>query len=132
MKQILLTLLFIFSAQNSYACPELNDVDLANGDGPWMHEEIDFYDIQLTKEEFVKIPNFDFFEYEKCKNALYVKVVRSKKTGRVFNAVMTNEDHCDGGNSYGALFNSDMKTFLGDIRDSYISCHLPTRKIDLF
>jgi hypothetical protein len=114
---------FIIPMQYAIACPELNNVDLADGEGPWVYEVVENNGIFLTKEEFIKIPYLDIEDYERCKNSLYLKKVSSKLTGRFFNAVMTNQDKCDGGNSYGALFDSSMNNMIGDIGDSYISCY---------
>jgi hypothetical protein len=113
----------LFVLNFAYACPELQGVDLADGEGPWVHEDLGSSTSTLTEEEFFKIPHFADSSYEECKDALRVKEVKSVVTGRVFNALITSEDYCDGGNSYGALFSEDMQTRLGDIGDSYISCY---------
>lgn len=121
MIRFLISFLFVFNF--AYACPELDGVDLADGEGPWIYEEQGSSPITLSKEEFAKIPNFHIDSYEDCKDALRVEEIRVKASGKIYMALLTYEDSCDGGNSYGALFSEDMSTMLGDIGDSFISCY---------
>lgn len=118
----LLTVLFTMIISTAYACPELNEVDLANGEGPWTHIELEAIDIYLSQAEFDKIPGLEGM-YKDCKDHLSATKVQDITTGKYFTAVKTNADECDGGNAYGALFNNDMTKILGDIKDSFISCY---------
>ena len=121
----LLMVFFTMVISTAYACPEMNDQSIGSGNPEALYVELDTTPIALTEYEFNQIPNFTRgqFQYEECKDSLRSKTMRSKVTGRIFTAVYTNEDECDGGNSYGALFNEDITKLLGDIGDSYISCY---------
>ena len=123
MHKLLLSMALLLTFSTAFACPELDNVDLASGDGPWIHKELDTYKISLTKEDFINLPNFDESEYEDCKDAFIVQVVQSKQTGRIFSALKSYEDMCDGGNSYGVLYNAEMSVVVGEIADSGISCY---------
>lgn len=120
----LLMVLMTLVLGNAYACPELNGVDLADGDGPWTYTELEISGLVLSEAEFNNIPTFaGDFDYEQCKDAIVASKVQDKLTGKIFTAVYTNEDHCDGGNSYGVLYDQEMQTILGTIGDSFISCY---------
>ncbi|MBT3236792.1 MAG: hypothetical protein HN353_12620 [Bdellovibrionales bacterium] len=125
MKSLLLSLListlFLASTSGS-ACPSLDHSDLANGDGPWNYIELERYSVTLTEAEFLQVPVYVDFDYNECKNSLVIQKVQSKESGRIFSALLTVEDNCDGGNSYGALYSENRQAILGDIRDSFIYC----------
>ena len=40
----------------------------------------------------------------------------------------TNDDSCDGGNTYGMILEADMKTEVAVIADSYIECSVSDKK----
>lgn len=116
--------LFTLILGNAYACPQLGGVDLADGDGPWSFIELSINNITLTEAEFNQIPVLaEDFDYEQCRDEMVVTKYQDKATGKVFSAVVTNDDNCDGGNVYGALYNEAMTELLGDIQDSFVSCY---------
>jgi hypothetical protein len=126
MKPVLLSLLvstLTFLSIAAFACPELDGSDLANGDGPWSYVELERYSVTLTKTQFLQVPVYVDFDYSECRDALVIQMVQSKDSGRNFSALLTAEDNCDGGNSYGALYNEDRTQLLGEIRDSFIYCY---------
>ena len=68
---------------------------------------------------------FGKFSEKECKNAIVVaKIVRISKN-EVFYAFYTNQNQCDGGNSYGVVFKSSDKKGvapIATIEDSYVDC----------
>jgi len=121
----LIPIFFALVLNVAYACPEMNDQSIGSGNPEALYIELESAPITLSEYEFNQIPNFadGQFNYEECSEALRFKTMRSLITGRIFTAVYTNEDECDGGNSYGALFNEDMSKIVGNIGDSDISCY---------
>lgn len=59
------------------------------------------------------------FEATRCETALRQTRITAK--GKEFNFIYTNEDECDGGNSYGYIADSENKV-LGFITDSFLEC----------
>jgi hypothetical protein len=60
-----------------------------------------------------------------CKDAVIANSIQSKKTGKIYTAYYTNDDTCDGGNSYGMIVEgSDPRTdkVIATIEDSDIIC----------
>ncbi|WP_413291360.1 hypothetical protein [Bdellovibrio sp. HCB337] len=56
-----------------------------------------------------------------CSNK-YIKTTSFlTKSGKLFHAVYTNEDLCDGGNSYGVVVNANLEV-VADIHDGNFSC----------
>lgn len=116
-------MLFSFLTFAASACPELNNVDLASSYDKDEYSEIGYRKLpSLTKEDFLKYPVFSDFEYEYCHNALAEMKVQATQTGEIYTIIMTVEDHCDGGNSYGNILDEKGRKVLGSIGDSFISC----------
>ena len=120
-------LLMISICGSSYACPELDNVDLANGEDAPVYEESSSSTVHLTEDEFYSMPQWaglkKYDAYSKCKDGMIIKTLKHKTTGRVFKAITSNHDNCDGGNSIGALYSENLVQRLGDIGDSFISCY---------
>lgn len=122
MKLVVVSICSIF-LNLALACPELNNVDLASQYDADEYTEISSRNIEMiSKEDFLKYPAFSDFEYEYCKDALVIKQVQATQTGTIYTLVMTYEDHCDGGSSYGNILDESGKVVLGHIGDSFISC----------
>ena len=121
----LLLILFSLLSLNSFACPEMNDIDLSGYEVEEKYEVLSSGPIVLEEYEFNQIPNFanDNFIYDECKESLTSKVLKSKISGKIYTAIITNDDDCDGGNSYGALFYKPKKEVLADINDGGIYCY---------
>lgn len=84
--------------------------------------EIETGKISLAKEEFEANITFSDFDYANCHDALIYKVFVNPITSDIFRAVYTNEDFCDGGNSYGYItLNNDSK-IIAIIQDSDFNC----------
>lgn len=86
---------------------------------------------KIEKESMIDLPqsfkNYQHkigeFSSKECAQSIKSISVRHKKTKNTFQIYFTNEDHCDGGNAYGLIFNrSDLKNAVGVIIDSDISC----------
>ena len=60
-----------------------------------------------------------------CKEAIIANSIQVKKTGKIYTAFYTNDDSCDGGNSYGMIIEgTDPRTdkVIATIEDSDIVC----------
>ncbi len=125
-KSVVVLLLMIVSsvaAGQVVACPELNNVDLASSYDRDEYIEVHSESLpKLTKEEFSKYPAFKEFDYEYCADALVLKQLEATQTGNIYTIVISMEDHCDGGNSYGNILDESGEVVLGSIGDSFISC----------
>lgn len=121
---VLITMLLSsVAAGQALACPELNYVDLASDYDRDEYIEVHSEKLpKLSKEEFLKYSAFQDFEYEYCADALVLKQLEATQTGNIYTVVMTMEDHCDGGNSYGNILDESGEVILGSIGDSFISC----------
>lgn len=76
----------------------------------------------LSKEEFETNITFKDFDYESCFDALVYKEFINPLTNESFTAIYSNEDHCDGGNSYGYITKTGNKEILATIQDSDFYC----------
>lgn len=120
MLKMMMALLIPMSA---VACPELNEVDLAGGPlRERTYVELSRKPISLTKKEFLSIPELKEMGYDECKDVISVRKLKVKSNGKIFNAIVSIEDKCDGGNSLGALYSENLLLKLGDISDSTIYC----------
>ena len=117
-----LFLLSLLITGSVFACPELEGVDLADGDNRPALTEISEVPYRPNFWQFVEIPGFSPDQYEACKDAFVVRTYRSDVSGKVYSAILSVEDSCDGGNSYGGLYTEDLGLVLGSISDSFISC----------
>ncbi|MGE3974889.1 MAG: hypothetical protein AB7F59_10220 [Bdellovibrionales bacterium] len=132
--KILISFMVLIAAQMSYACPVLEGADLSDGeDESPIYTKGERIPVSLTQAEFNKVPVYASTgnDYESCQGALVLQKLEIKKTKQVFYALLSTEDICDGGNSSGALFSADLKTLIGDIGDSFISCRKTPVRLDL-
>lgn len=75
----------------------------------------------LTEIDWNEIHVFTAFKYDSCHNHLTHEVFFFESKEYVM--ITTNNDYCDGGNSYGAIFTSDAKkTPIAHIYDSDMYC----------
>lgn len=81
-----------------------------------------------VSSQYVAFPGYLFdqlgvgeFRYEECKDAIK-EVTMKRPNGSSFRMIYTNEDHCDGGNSFGFIIESKTLTPIAVIHDSDISC----------
>lgn len=118
-----LLILFSLVTLNAYACPEMNDIDLSSSMGEEKYEVLERASIMLEEDEFNKIPNLSEFDYEECRDHLTGRMLQSTITGKKYLAITTNDDSCDGGNSYGALLDEKFENVVADINDGGIYCY---------
>ncbi|OIQ20621.1 MAG: hypothetical protein BM556_01405 [Bacteriovorax sp. MedPE-SWde] len=119
MKALLITLI-TFSAIASDVCGTSSLYKLRNESD---YKEVHASKVLFTEKEFNKVPELnDGFEYESCKEAIKRVDLKHKVTGEFVSLFYTIEDECDGGNSYGAVMNTDGE-FFATIQDSYIECN---------
>jgi len=71
---------------------------------------------------FSQYPSLGEFDAKECADAVTESVIKNKKTGISYVAVYTIEDNCDGGNSYGLLFNEDKSKVVATINDGDFYC----------
>lgn len=73
----------------------------------------------IPQELFSTTQPFVDFDYESCSAALY-EVVFLDMDGEEYRAVFSNEDQCDGGNTYGFIMNVSTKVSVAQIHDGEI------------
>lgn len=129
MRKIFITLLLMTYSISGWSCPDLSDVDLSSEDSAHVYKELSVEKLVLSKSDFLKIfksfTDASYAEefYDNCKDHIEVRALQATSTKRIFKAIVTNEDICDGGNAFGALYSEDLKTELGRIDDGYITCN---------
>lgn len=74
----------------------------------------------LTKEEWKSLDVISAFPYNECRDAISRSLISVE--GKNYWVFRSNEDHCDGGNTYGAIYSEDLKTPIAHIYDSDIYC----------
>lgn len=65
------------------------------------------------------------FSAEECRDSIRVRPVFDRLSAQQFFAVYTNDDSCDGGNTYGLILVSEElkeENVVGVIQDSFIFC----------
>jgi hypothetical protein len=67
---------------------------------------------------------FGKFSKANCENSIVITKIINKKTSEYYLAFYTNENRCDGGNSYGVVFKGGDSSQhpVATIEDSYIDC----------
>ena len=65
----------------------------------------------------------DMLEGDRCQKSM-IKTIFTVKTipGQVFETIVSNEDDCDGGNTYGIIKNLNTDSVVATIEDSFINC----------
>lgn len=74
----------------------------------------------LNKENWKDIDVISNFDKEQCKDSILQELI--KVNGEYFWRFQTNEDSCDGGNTYGSIYTSDLKKPIVHIYDSEVVC----------
>ena len=78
-------------------------------------------DAEISAKEFNSTPVFnDGFEYKYCKNALTELVVMDMN-GNEYKILHTHDDVCDGGNSYGVVYDMNTNKIIAHIHDGEFS-----------
>lgn len=73
----------------------------------------------IPQEQFYSTEPFVNFDYEACSSALY-QVQFLDMDGNEFRAIFSNEDQCDGGNTYGFIMDLTSGKVIAQIIDSGI------------
>jgi len=142
MKKLFVTLLLATGcAHNTVAPTKARVASMATRStaaaAPTTIEGMDLYDVTqdsrfavsesiasgLPKTFLIFEPLKDFTVKNGCKGAVVAQRIMVKSTGEIFTAYKTNEDRCDGGNSYGFVVRglSIKKTTVAYlIEDSYV------------
>jgi len=129
MKKILLTLTLAIIATSSFAnvCQKITKISEEMNSDFW-----ESTNVKVIAKIPETSPSRDFFDYKilqdlgqgtRCQNAM-VKTIFSISSipGHVFEAIISNRDECDGGNSYGLIKDlADEKVF-ATVEDSFINC----------
>ena len=111
------------SLSQAFAKCDVNNIDMASG------ENRDAFMILSEKSAHFKnksqyIAKMDKFSselpYSQCKDAMVWRKLRAKNSTKVYTALISVEDTCDGGNSTGVLYFN--QTIVGTIEDSIIYC----------
>ena len=114
--------LFALNTHASNTC-EVNDIDMADGDSLPAYVSLSTQKARFkNKAEFVQALGAAHadFDYARCKNAMIWEDIRANGKTKVYTALRSVEDECDGGNSYGVLYFKNK--IVGSINDSYITC----------
>ena len=74
----------------------------------------------LTKENWNKIDVIFNFDYESCHDAFLQELILFN--GRFYWKMGSMEDRCDGGNTYGAIYNYRLTTPIAHVYDGDIYC----------
>jgi hypothetical protein len=68
---------------------------------------------------------FGKFSKKECENSIAITKIVNRKTSEYYFAFYTDDNHCDGGNSYGVIFKGgaeNSQSPMATIEDSYIEC----------
>jgi hypothetical protein len=123
MKNSILILSLLLASTPVFAKCEVDGIDMADG------ENLDAYVVVSEKKaRFANKAEFNEalgelhseFNYSECKNAMIWRYVHARGMKKVYTALISVEDECDGGNSFGVLYFK--KQLIGYVNDSYISC----------
>ncbi|MBL6990494.1 MAG: hypothetical protein ISR65_11980 [Bacteriovoracaceae bacterium] len=77
--------------------------------------------VTISEQLFKSTPILSDFDYEECKSSLTELYFSSPETMVTYRALNTFEDSCDGGNSYGVIYDPN-ETIVGYIKDSDFYC----------
>lgn len=77
-------------------------------------------DVLLSESGFISSLGTLGFDYESCKDAIEERVLTAQ-SGNDYTFILTNKDHCDGGNTYGLIYNSE-RYLVGTIQDGEVYC----------
>lgn len=116
MAAVTLTLL---SAQIASAC-EIDDINIANLRSSNLIKVSEL----LTSPPRVSMRAAFVQDLNQCQHVRVISL-RSKSSGQIYTAIASNEDHCDGGNTFGYVVKGASITtgsIIAMIQDSYIQC----------
>ena len=103
MKSIVLLTLFLVGSQNTYACI-FDGLSLT-----YVADSPDFKVEELGKVNFPgklllsQLDQIGELPAKECSKSFIAERITEKATGQVYTAFHSNDDECDGGNSYGVL-----------------------------
>jgi|GEM_PF-2958804 len=118
-------ILFIIFPLTAFACPFADSQlpDLADSSYFTLGAESHInFPASLFKAFEQQLSSFDT---EECRDAISFRKLLHKPTSQQFFVISTNQDRCDGGNTYGLiLVSEDLKAenVVGVIQDSFIFC----------
>lgn len=121
LKKLLMgTLGFLMMSTGIAGACEIDDVDLAN---------INSSKLTKVSEHLARPPqmplNAQFIQDLKLCSHIRVITLISKNSGQLYTAIASNEDNCDGGNTFGYVVKGtsiQAGAIMAMIQDSYIQC----------
>jgi hypothetical protein len=134
MKKTILSIcaLGLLASSSSFACPLENSNVMALPDQGEYKVLSDTKLTEVSRQEFKKLMGSltSWAKYENCKDNLAERVIRDTSTGKIYTVVATNDDECDGGNSFGNMYEGEptnpKKIFkqkrVADVEDSSVVC----------
>ena len=125
MKSLILSCLMIMTANYAQACLDAELKDIAN------INEIENQATLLPKAGLKMVDSMRKtintvidISGPHCPNSSFTTASFVTKSGKLFHAVHTIDDSCDGGNSYGVIFNANLEP-VGAIQDTDFACFTP-------
>lgn len=109
----------LMSANIAMAC-EIDDIDIANlrpSNLTKVSEHLDRPPSMSQSAPFVQ-------DLKQCNHVRVIRL-RSKSSGQIYTAIASNEDSCDGGNTFGYVVKGtsiQASSPIAMIQDSYIQC----------
>lgn len=129
MKNLLLVLTLSLIAFPSFAgvCKKITTITQELDSSFWKNSKV-----SVLAEMPKTAPTHEFLEHDiirdmaasrRCESSM-TKTIFTVKTipGQVFEAVISNEDGCDGGNAYGLVKSLNSDKVIATIEDSFINC----------
>lgn len=118
MKTLIVFVLLITSS--AFAC-SVEDTSIYQVREESDFTEISAKDVAFPGYLFSQFESLGDFDYESCKDAV-TEVTMQAADGSRIRMLYTNEDSCDGGNSYGIVIDDKTLAPVALINDSDISC----------
>jgi len=120
----ILSLVLMLTSMKAFANCDVNGIDMADGENQdafvVLSEKPAHF---INKAQWAKDVGSDMaksFEYSSCKDAMEWRVIRAKNSTQTYVALVSVQDECDGGNSYGVIYYKNK--IVGSVSDSYIDC----------
>lgn len=107
------------------ACGEIHEIDLASDFGDEKYTEISRTPyVPKDANAFYRIPQFSpkDWSFNDCKDALAIVEIETTTSLVRYQAFITTADECDGGNSYGSLYDPQKQRWVGAVADSFVTC----------
>jgi hypothetical protein len=115
MKNLIIAVLCLSFSSVSIA--QINCIDLKNEIYP---QKVLSTKNLLTKKNWKNFDVIANFRFNECSDGMLQELI--EVNGEKFWSLKTNNDACDGGNTYGAIYAFDLKTPVAHIYDSDIIC----------